>query len=182
VADGMRWTCFMKHRDPSPTSSQGYGYMWGSQFLHMFFFCWFQWIGNASADLMVAFGISELDRVRAASRRCSLSPGTVFEMPTSTAQYLIARPPLGTHTNFPSWLEGASRLHDQHMHRRPASTAHLLLVISFLCLGSEPVNRHGPNSKSITRGGPSSDTHCSLFAPRSMPNPAATAQLMQPFV
>jgi hypothetical protein len=38
VADGMRWTCFMKHRDPSPTSSQGYGYMWGSQFLHMSFF------------------------------------------------------------------------------------------------------------------------------------------------
>jgi hypothetical protein len=33
---------------------------------HVFFSCWFQSIGSASANLMVALGISELGRVRAA--------------------------------------------------------------------------------------------------------------------
>ena len=182
VADGMRWTCFMKHRDPSPTSSQGDGYMWGASLFTCFFSGWLQWIGSAIADLMVALGISGLDRVRTASGRCSLSLGT--SVLDANRHSISSRPPT-------SRLRESERagIIDQHMHRRPASTAHLLLVISFLCLGSEPVNWHGPNPKSITRGAaPSSDTLCSLFrrcgsvTPRSMPNLAATAQLMQPCV
>jgi hypothetical protein len=148
----MRWTCFMKHRDPSPTSSFKATVTFGEPFFFTcFFFCWFYRIGNADANgwRLVSPNLSVCepcrDGVSCRPGRClRCQPTRIGSRPSKPhTRSEEARHVIETrcaHTNFPSGTERAGFMicnmhHPTLTRRRPASTAQLLLVIAFLCLG-----------------------------------------------
>ena len=126
--------------------------MWGTRFFACFFSCWFHRIGQrkcswwrlVSPNLTVCEPC--LDGVSCRLGPCFRCQPSKDQITAVEATHSLRRNtashrnPRCAHTNFPSWTERAGFMicnmhHPTLTRRRPASTAQLLLVISFRCLG-----------------------------------------------